>query len=216
MPNLPTVVVLAAGLGSRFKAGAVAGAGVHKLGQPLGDGSVLQQTLLHVLASGLPLVVVTTPALASEAARHVALRDVLCLPDGAAPVGVGHSIAAGVAARCDSPGWLVLPADMPLVRPSTLQAVARALAEHAVAYPQYLGRRGHPVGFSAELYADLAALEGDVGARRVIARYAALAIEVDDPGVLIDIDTESDLDGARAVWRSAQLDARLTQTSALR
>ena len=53
-------------------------------------------------------------------------------------------------------GWLVLPGDMPLVQPATLLAVARALDHHAVAYAQHRGRRGHPVGFAAELYSELA------------------------------------------------------------
>ena len=91
------------------------------------------------------------------------------------------------------PGWIVLPGDMPLVRPSTLQAVARELEQHPVAYAQHRGRRGHPVGFAAELYSELATLTGDEGARRLVARYPAFGLEVDDPGVLLDVDTEDDL-----------------------
>ena len=64
---------------------------------------------------------------------------------------------------------------------------------HAVVYAQYRGRRGHPVGFAAELYSELTALTGDEGARRVIARYPAFAVERDDPGMLVDIDTVGDL-----------------------
>ena len=64
---------------------------------------------------------------------------------------------------------------MPLVQPATLLAVARALDHHAVAYAQYRGRRGHPVGFAAELYSELTELSGDEGARRIIARYPAFA-----------------------------------------
>jgi molybdenum cofactor cytidylyltransferase len=112
---------------------------------------------------------------------------------------MGDSIAAGVAVRSDASGWLILPADMPRVRPSTIQAVADALQQHAVAYAQYQGRRGHPVGFAAELYSELTALTGDEGARRLVARYPAQAVEVDDPGVLIDIDTVEDLAALRAV-----------------
>ena len=84
----------------------------------------------------------------------------------------------------------VLPGDMPMVRTSTLLEVARELAHHAVVFAQHKGMRGHPVGFSAELYSELAGLRGDEGARRLVARYPAVGIEVDDPGVLIDVDTE--------------------------
>jgi molybdenum cofactor cytidylyltransferase len=88
---------------------------------------------------------------------------------------------------------------MPNVQPATLQRVARELASHAVVYAQYKGRRGHPVGFSGELYSELAALTGDEGARRVIARYPAFALNVDDPGVLVDVDTVADLDSVRRI-----------------
>jgi molybdenum cofactor cytidylyltransferase len=111
---------------------------------------------------------------------------------------MGYSIAAGVRSRGDASGWLVLPGDMPLVRPATLRAVAAALGQHAVSFAQYQGQHGHPVGFSAELYSELAVLTGDQGARRILARYPAAAVEVDDPGVLMDIDTREDLAVAQA------------------
>jgi molybdenum cofactor cytidylyltransferase len=75
-----------------------------------------------------------------------------------------------------------------------LLAVAGALVQHPVAYAQYHGRRGHPVAFAAELYSELVQLSGDDGARRVMLRYPAHGQDVDDPGVLLDIDTPADLD----------------------
>jgi molybdenum cofactor cytidylyltransferase len=116
---------------------------------------------------------------------------------------MGYSIAMGVAARADAAGWIILPGDMPLVRPATLIAVARALTQHAVVCAHYKGRRGHPVGFAAELYSELALLRGDEGARRIVARYPALSLELDDPGVLVDVDTESDLERLREELETA-------------
>ncbi len=195
MADPPAVIVLAAGKGSRFEDG------THKLAQALGDSSVLAETLAHALASRLPVVVVTTEAFADVARRSVAARDVVVLPeigsDGAGPLGMGVSIAAGVGARPHASGWLVLPGDMPLVRPSTLQAVARGLDQHTLLYAQHRGRRGHPVGFAAELYSELVALTGDEGARRLLARYPAFGVEIEDPGILVDIDTRSDLEAVR-------------------
>ncbi len=198
----PTVVVLAAGRGSRFSAG---GHDSHnddnKLLQPLGASTVLSATLGHVLETELPLVVVATPALADMARRTVAWRDIVVLPAAGSPgrsTGMGVSIAAGVATSAGAAGWLILPGDMPLVQPSTLLAVARELAQHPVAYAQHRGQRGHPVGFAAELFSDLVALVGDEGARRVVARYPAHGVEVDDAGVLVDIDTPADLERLRA------------------
>ena len=195
MRSRPTVIVLAAGRGARFL-----GAD-HKLVQSLGTGTVLGTTLRHVIVSGLPMVVVTTDALADLARRSVAARDVVLLPEvgspDGGPLGMGYSIATGVSARPDASGWLVLPADMPMVQPQTLQALARHMEDHPVVYAQYKGRRGHPVGFDAELYSELVVLTGDDGARRLVGRYPAIGVEVDDPGVLIDIDTEADLEQLR-------------------
>lgn len=198
MQSRPTVVVLAAGKGSRFKGSA------HKLEQSLGDLSVLDSTLRNAIESHLPVVVVTTQALARAASHIVAVRDVVVVPPALAALGMGHSIAAGVAARADAPAWLLLPGDMPMVKPATLLAVAAALEHHPVAYAQYQGRRGHPVGFAAELYSELMMLSGDEGARRIIARYPAVGVDVDDPGVLLDLDTEADLAAMRAL-REASL-----------
>lgn len=191
-----TVVVLAAGRGSRFGGGTRAVD--HKLAQPFAASTVLASTLANVVESGLPLVVVTTLALAPLVASVVAERDVVVLPAvhdtaNGLPLGMGYSIAAGVLARANAAGWLLLPGDMPLVRPATLRAVARALPQHLIAYAQHGGRRGHPVGFGSELYSELAKLGGDEGARRLVARYPAQAVEVDDDGVLLDLDTPDDL-----------------------
>jgi molybdenum cofactor cytidylyltransferase len=195
MATRPAVIVLAAGKGSRFHGAE------HKLAQSLAGLTVLGTTLRHAIASHLQVIVVTTEGLAGIARRSVAARDVIVLPEVGAPgqsgLGMGHSISAGVSARPDSSGWLILPADMPQVLPTTLQAVARQLAQHAVVYAQYKGRRGHPVGFSSELYSELVGLSGDEGARRLIARYPAFGLEVDDPGVLVDVDTLADLDTVR-------------------
>ena len=65
-------------------------------------------------------------------------------------------------------------------------------------FAQHQGRRGHPVGFSAELFSDLVQLTGDEGARRLIARYPSRGVEVADPGVLIDVDTKADLAAVRS------------------
>ncbi|MBP5988731.1 MAG: nucleotidyltransferase family protein [Piscinibacter sp.] len=191
----PAVIVLAAGRGSRFL-----GAD-HKLAQRLGSATVFATTLRHAVATQLPVVVVTTQAFADVARRSVAARDVIVLPEVGTPgqeaLGMGYSISSGVSAIPDAGGWLILPGDMPMVRSDTMLEVARELADHAVVFAQHKGVRGHPVGFSAELYSELVTLRGDEGARRLVARYPAIGVEVDDPGVLIDVDTEADLESVR-------------------
>ena len=193
MSERPVVVVMAAGRGNR-----VAGAS-HKLVQALGASTVRGTTLAQVMESRLPCVVVTTPALEPEAARVVARRDLVVIPQQEADKGIGHTMAAGVQARAQAPGWLLLPAAMPLVGPRTIAAVAQALPQHTAVVAPHHGRRGHPVGFASGLYSELMSLVGEDGLRRLLARYPAHGVEVADAGVLFDVDTEADLEAARAM-----------------
>jgi molybdenum cofactor cytidylyltransferase len=174
------VLVLASGRGERFRASGGTGS---KLQALLGGIPVLQRTIDHVRASGLPFHV--------EDAGHA---------------GMGDSIAAAVRATRDAAGWLVLPGDLPLVQPATLQAVAAALAQSEVVMPHYRGERGHPVGFARGCGDELAALSGAEGAAAIVrARSAAgqvLRLEVDDPGIVTDIDTLADLAAAEARLQS--------------
>ena len=125
--------------------------------------------------------------------------------------GMGASIAAGVEASAQATGWIVALGDMPMVRPDTIRRVRRALEEGArLAAPFSDGRRGHPVGFSSRLREELLALDGDIGAREVIARNAELleALGSDDPGIFVDVDTREDL--ARLVAENALATAEPT------
>ena len=111
--------------------------------------------------------------------------------------GMGSTLAAAVEATGEAAGWVVALGDMPSVRPKTIRAVRDALEAGArIAAPfDQQGRRGHPVGFSSDMRQELLALEGDVGARGLMAANAKDVIEVrtDDPGIFIDVDTREDL-----------------------
>jgi len=134
-----------------------------------------------------------------QPALRAALEPLGCevIETGRTARGMGASIAAGVEARAEAAGWIVALGDMPLIRPDTIRRVKRALEEGApLAAPFSEGRRGHPVGFSAALGRELMALDGDLGARDVIARHGERMerLPSDDPGIFLDVDTRDDLD----------------------
>jgi molybdenum cofactor cytidylyltransferase len=165
----PTVIVLAAGKGERFKASG----GIHdKLETLLCGQRVRDHVLAAVRASGLPYHVV-------ERAHTAHLAN----------PGMGDSIASGVAATPQAQGWLILPADLPLIQASSLLAVAKALQQHPVVVPCYQGQKGHPVGFQAACGPALMHLRGDQGARAVVAANAFVQLALDDEGVVLDVDT---------------------------
>ncbi len=90
----------------------------------------------------------------------------------------------------DAAGWVIALADMPAIEVSTVRAVVGLLLEGALtAAPMFRGQRGHPVGFAAALRPRLLALSGDAGARPVLEAHPPQLIEVEDPGVLYDVDT---------------------------
>jgi molybdenum cofactor cytidylyltransferase len=175
----PVVIVLAAGRGERFIA---SGGATHKLSALLADRTVLAHVLAAVQASGLP--------------HHVVDAD-------ASRPGMGDSIAAGIQATPDAAGWLILPADLPLLRADTLRAVAAALGQSPVVVPLYQGARGHPVGFSAACRDALLDLKGNQGAALVLRAYQAINsvafLALDDIGIVTDVDTVDDLARAEAL-----------------
>jgi CTP:molybdopterin cytidylyltransferase MocA len=87
----------------------------------------------------------------------------------------------------------VLPVDHPAVRAESVSALldAAAAGDAPLILPTREGRRGHPAVFHRRLWPELLdpCLEG--GARAVVHRHlgAAILLELDDPGVLADIDT---------------------------
>ena len=165
--NAPVVLVLASGRGERFVASGGTGS---KLQALLAGRPVLEHTLAAVRASGLPFHV--------EDAGHP---------------GMGDSIAAGVRATPDADGWLVLPGDLPLVSPQSLRAVADALQQASLVLPFYRGIRGHPVGFGRAHGAALQALSGAEGAAAIVRAARTVQLELDDEGIVTDIDTVADL-----------------------
>ena len=175
-----TVLVLASGRGERFIASGGQGSKLQALlaGQP-----VLERTLAAVHASGL--------------AWHM---------EDAGHAGMGDSIAAAVRATRDAAGWLVLPGDLPLVRPESLCRVAEALQHHDIVLPVYGGQRGHPVGFGPASRDALLGLSGAEGAASVVRAAAARGrthtLTLDDPGIVTDIDTLQDLAAAERLIAS--------------
>lgn len=183
-------LILAAGAGRRIGGG--------KPGRMLGGRPLLGHVLDRAAAAGLPRLVVvgadgeaTAALVATAGARSVFAAD--------HDDGIAASLGAGVrAAPADWSGLLVLLADMPFVEPPTLQCLAAALAAGAGAVvPVHAGRRGNPAGFARRYFAALTQLSGDVGARGLLRSVPCEEVEVDDPGVHIDIDLPAALAAAR-------------------
>ncbi len=181
-------VLLAAGAARRF--------GSNKLLVPLADGTPMALAAARRLKAALPYAAAVIRRGDSTLARWLSEAGLLVVPCARAPQGLSASLRCGIEATAAADGWLIALADMPFVRVETLARLAAALAAAAaegpgaIVAPVYRGRRGHPVGFDRCYRAALSALQGDRGARALLERHAAQLrlIEVDDPGVVLDID----------------------------
>lgn len=180
------VLLLAAGQATRFGAD-------KRVATMLEGMRVIDAVLEQIHLSGLPCRVClgARDALAPELAR----RGVALLHCPRAHDGMGSTLADGVSQLAGFDGVLIALADMPWIRASTFAAVAAGLRADRICVPRDARGTGHPVGFSARYFPELAALRGDAGARRVLHKHAARVdvISVDDAGIHRDIDRPADL-----------------------
>lgn len=188
-------LVLAAGRASRF------GSDKRMASLP-DDGRPLLQATLETFTAVLSLVLVVLrsgDAQALRIAESCGAVPVICQD---ADLGMGHSLAQGARALQGLSGhWsglLIGLADMPCVSATTLHRLSQALIEGGVhgrpVAPVHQGRLGHPRGLPMDAVPALCRLSGDQGARHLLDwQLEALHIEVDDPGILQDVDTPADL-----------------------
>jgi molybdenum cofactor cytidylyltransferase len=108
------------------------------------------------------------------------------------------SVIAGLNAA-DKPGIagvLVTPVDVPLVRADTIRALLAAFSTRGAPIVRATcgGRHGHPVIFGRAVFDELRRADPAQGAKAVVRAHARdlVDVDVDDPGVLHDIDRPED------------------------
>lgn len=204
MPELPTLIILA-----ECEAPPTAELAMERMlatPTPHNDRvALLHRTIRKARASGLQVRLVAPPSLALHAQHVLAHEHVIQMADpdeATASAGndqLAQGVAAAVSASAQSPGWLLLPGDMPLLHTDTLMAMRDAMALHPVVFPEYRQRRGHPIGFSSEFYSELIRLQSERDLQRLLAKYPAHGVTVDDAGILMAQETHSSLALLRTV-----------------
>lgn len=179
----PAIVILAAG-------------GSTRMGQP-------KQTLLYKgmsllrRAAEAALAADVGPVLVILGACEHVVRQTLCgLPvvlvvNRSWREGMASSIRAGVQAAHEAPAVVLLPCDVPLLTAAVIRSLVEKYHQghHTVVACRYGEVTGIPALFDRSLFDELAALEGDTGARKVLrAQEAAMGI-IPFEGGLIDVDT---------------------------
>ncbi len=181
-------ILLAAGSASRF--------GADKLAAKLPDGTPVGVAALRNLAAAVDSVIAVVRAGDNVTAKALATNGARVSVCPWASDGMGASLAWGVRGAPVAAGWVIALADMPWIDPRTIGRVVAAIRGGAtLVAPRINGSRGHPVGVGGRYFGELAALSGDEGARHLLAAHAESMqwVDVDDAGVLRDIDTPADL-----------------------
>ena len=117
--------------------------------------------------------------------------------------GLASSVKAGVAAvPDDADGAVICLGDMPMISAPLIDHLIEAFAPdrgNLIAVPVSDGRRGNPVLWSRRFFNELMTLDGDIGARHLIAKHseAVAEVPVEGFGAFLDIDTPQALEAAR-------------------
>ncbi len=185
---MASAVVPAAGAATRF--------GGDKLVADVQGRALLDWTIGALLDGGVGEVIVVVPPANPWAPKVRAFGDsrvrVVVNPDPAR--GMFSSITLGLRAVTGAPA-AVLPGDMPFVRGNTVRALFEAAVRTGgIVVPRYRGRRGHPIVLSDSARAQI--LEAaDPTLRDALRRMGdpQIDVDVDDPGVLRDVNVKEDL-----------------------
>ena len=189
-----SAIILAAGEAKRM--------GTLKQLLPLGQSTLLGKTIEHVAASRVDETIVVLGCQAETIISRLQGAPVKIVVNPCYREGMSTSIVTGLkAAAATADAVMLVLADQPLIDSQVINQILDAFNSHrrGIVVPTYRGKRGHPVVISLNYKAELLALRGDIGAREIIARHPedVLEVEVDFPGITIDIDTEEDYSSLR-------------------
>ncbi|HYY54850.1 MAG TPA: nucleotidyltransferase family protein [Candidatus Dormibacteraeota bacterium] len=183
-------IVPAAGAAERF--------GGRKLLADVDGEPLIARTLSALLSHVAAAVVIVGPD-ATELRALPALRQpkVRLIENADPSRGMLSSIQAGLATVDWADAYLVIPGDMPFVRASTVGEIVerQACTSGGIVSPRYRGKRGHPVALPSRLRGEVLAEDVAHTLHDVIRRHLAERedLEVDDPGVIRDVDTMDDI-----------------------
>jgi molybdenum cofactor cytidylyltransferase len=190
-------IVLAAGRSTRM-------GGLNKLLAEINGRPLVRIAAEEVLASQARPVIVVTGHQRERVEAAVSGLDVVLVHNLDFAGGLSTSLKAGIAAvPADADGVIVCLGDMPQVDAKLIDRLLSAFDPEKgalVVVPTIDGKRGNPVVWSRRFFPELAALEGDTGARHLIASYPEAVTEVPLTGnaVLVDVDTPDALVAVRA------------------
>jgi molybdenum cofactor cytidylyltransferase len=172
---------------------------------PLGHSTILEQTIANVHAADVNEIVLVLGA-SAEAIRHdlplALLKGLKLVVNEDYQEGMSTSLRAGISALDPrSEAALIILGDQPFIRSQTMDHIVRGYRrDHAqIVIPEYQGRRGNPVLLDRSVFSEVMALKGDTGCRAIFNNHleGIAKVEVEDQGILLDIDDPDDYERLR-------------------
>jgi molybdenum cofactor cytidylyltransferase len=103
--------------------------------------------------------------------------------------GMFRSVRVG-AAQVRGDRFFLTPGDYPLITPEICQRLLKVEGE--IVIPTFRGRKGHPILMAGHIAQDLLQESATSNLRNFIEQCGCQTIELDDEGVLLDLDTPED------------------------
>jgi molybdenum cofactor cytidylyltransferase len=132
---------------------------------------------------------------ADDVRATLAGRDIMFVDNPDYAEGISGSLKLGLRALPRGvDGAIICLGDMPRVTSAQIDRLISAFNSsegRAICVPTFNGKRGNPVLFARRFFEEMESVAGDVGARHLIGEVPELVceIEMEDRGVLLDIDT---------------------------
>ncbi|MHB8075151.1 DVU_1551 family NTP transferase [Desulfosporosinus fructosivorans] len=163
----------------------------------LGGSTVLEQAVHSFRASGIRDIRVVVGHRANELLPVLDRLGVQAIVNPNFSDGMFSSVCAGVKSLSpEVKGFFLLPVDNPIVNRYTMEMLQNTFfsTDFGIIYPSYKGMRGHPPLISSRYRNDVLTWNKPGGMRALLEQYEndALNVEVVDPGILLDMDTQED------------------------
>lgn len=186
MSSAVAAIVAAAGLSRRM--------GSCKQLLELGGKTAIARCLETLLAGGVREIVVVAGVKGEQVAAEAGRFPVTVVVNNDPADDMASSVRAGRAALSAAPGAVIVAlCDYPLLLPDTVTSLKESHAEEPgrIVIPTHGGKRGHPLLFPINV---LEELQGNMTLRDLVRcdQSRLRFIEVDDPGILMDMDTPED------------------------
>ncbi|CCO09208.1 nucleotidyltransferase family protein [Desulforamulus hydrothermalis] len=182
-------LILAAGFSSRM--------GTFKPLLQLGNITIIERVVTTFRCAGITDIKVVIGHRASEMRKVLYTLPVDAIENRDYARGMFSSVKAGVKAiKPGADAFFLLPTDIPLIQPRTLDQIVQAFQSHraGVIYPCFDGERGHPPLISTFYIEKILSWSGEGGLRSLMRGWEteSMDLEVNDQWILMDMDTPED------------------------